>query len=129
MPIKLPASARQIKARGNKYGATRVQMDGFTFASKAESRRYIELKALEASGHITDLKLQPVFVLAPGVKYTGAARATPPLRYQADFSYVNFIGETMVEDVKGGPTTGVFRMKKHLMLAVLGIEVTEVRMR
>lgn len=128
MPIKLPASARQIKARGNKYGATRVQMDGFTFASKAESRRYIELKALEAAGRITDLKLQPVFVLAPRVKYTGAARATPPLRYVADFSYVDHLGRRIIQDVKG-KTTDAYRIKKHLMLAVLGIEVTEVRMR
>jgi hypothetical protein len=38
-------------------------MDGIVFASKAEMRRYAELKMLERSGAITSLELQPRFIL------------------------------------------------------------------
>lgn len=117
-----------VKTRlvASKYGAKRVQIDGITFASKAESKRFLQLKELEAAGHITDLVLQPTFQLAPGVKYTGAARATPALRYRADFQYVNHLGQRVVEDVKGF-STAEYRTKRHLMLAVHGIEVQEIR--
>jgi hypothetical protein len=121
-----PQSIRRVRS---KYGATRVQVDGHVFASKAESKRYLQLKELERLGQIDSLELQPVYVLAPGVKFSTAARATPALRYQADFRYRDHNGELVVEDVKGGPVTEGFRIKKHLMLAIHGVEVKEVRMR
>ena len=117
---------RRVKS---KYGSHRVQVNGHTFSSKAESKRYQELLILERAGDISDLTLQPKFELAPSVKFPGAAKATPALRYFADFSYHNHRGELVVEDVKGGPTTEGFRIKKHLMLAIHGIVVQEVRMR
>lgn len=114
--------------KGNKYGARRTSIDGIVFASLAESKRYLELKALEAAGHIYGLELQPRFELAPSVRFSGAARATPALRYVADFKYIDHLGNEIVEDVKGRPTEG-YRIKKHLMLAVHGIEIKEVRVR
>lgn len=117
-----------VKKVASKYGAKRVQVDGFTFASMAESRRYIELKQLEAAGHISKLELQPRFELAPSVKYTGAAKAKPALRYVGDFRYVDHLGKTVIEDVKGKPTEA-YLLKKHLMLAIHGIEIKEVRTR
>lgn len=111
-----------------KYNATKTQIDGITFASKAEAKRYNELKRLEQSGHISALELQPTYQLAPGVKYTGAARACPALRYRADFRYIDHLGVQVVEDVKGMPTEG-YRIKKHLLMALHNIEVREVRLR
>lgn len=122
----LPQAVRRVRS---KYGATRVQIDGHTFASKAESKRYLQLKELERLGQIDSLELQPKYELAPGVRYSDAARATPALRYMADFRYVDHLGELVVEDVKGGPVTEGFRIKKHLMLAIHGIEVKEVRVK
>lgn len=116
----------QSKAVRGKYGAIKQQIDGITFASKAEAKRYVELKQLQQAGHISELELQPTYELAPGVKFSGAARATPALRYRADFRYVDHLGQTIVEDVKGQPTEG-YRIKRHLMLAVHRIEVQEVR--
>lgn len=110
----------------SKYGAKKVQIDGITFASKAEAKRYTELKILERAGHISNLELQPKFELAPAVKYTGAARAKPALRYVADFRYVDHLGNTIVEDVKGFKTDA-YQIKRHLMLAIHGIEVVEAR--
>lgn len=113
----------------SKYGAVKTQVDGHVFASKAESKRYVELKALESMGQIDSLELQPRYELVPGVRFSDAARATPALRYQADFRYRDHLGNLVVEDVKGGPVTEGFRIKKHLMLALHGIEVKEVRVR
>lgn len=110
----------------SKYGAKKVELDGHTFASKAESKRYVELKILLRAGEISDLELQPKFELAPSVKFTGAARATPALRYVADFAYTDRNLRRIVEDVKGFRTE-LYRAKRHLMLAVHGIEVQEVR--
>ena len=45
----------------SKYGAIRTTVDGVTFASKAEARRYAELKLLEQAGEIKGLELQPKF--------------------------------------------------------------------
>jgi len=118
----------KTKATRQKFGAVKQQIDGIVFASKAEAKRYQALKLLEGAGHITKLELQPTYVLAPGVKFTGAARATPALRYRADFRYVDHLGNTIVEDVKGMPTEG-YRIKKHLLLALHGIEVREVRIK
>jgi hypothetical protein len=121
-----PQSARQVRS---KYGAVKTQIDGHTFASKAEAKRYAQLKELERLGEIDSLELQPRYELAPGVKFSDAARATPALRYVADFRYRDHLGRLVVEDVKGGPVTEGYRIKKHLMLAIHGIEVREVRVR
>ncbi|MGP1455872.1 MAG: DUF1064 domain-containing protein [Treponema sp.] len=41
----------------------RRTVDGITFDSMAEMNRYLELKQLERAGIITDLELQPKFLL------------------------------------------------------------------
>ena len=63
------------------------------------------------------------FELAQAVVLDGRKR--PPLRYVADFVYRDSAGQMVVEDVKGVRTQG-YRIKRHLMLAVHGIEVREV---
>lgn len=112
----------------SKYGAKKTQVDGITFASKAEAARYIELKALERAGQIAQLELQPKFELVPSVKYKDAARATPAMRYVADFRYIDHLGSVVIEDVKGMKTRE-YQMKKHLMKFVHGIDITEVTRR
>lgn len=100
-----------------KYRNELTEVDGVTFASKAEARRYGELKLLEYAGEIYGLILQPRFVLeVNGVKIT---------TYVADFEYRDREDRRTVEDVKGVRTT-VYKLKKKLMYAVYGIEVTEV---
>ena len=104
-----------------KYKAIKVTIDGIEFDSKAEGRRYSELTTLRKCGKITELELQPTFVLAPSVKFAGSNRAKPALRYKADFQYVEK-GIRVVEDVKG-MLTKEFKIKQHLMLSVHGIDV------
>jgi hypothetical protein len=128
MPASMPASELLAKAaakKPNKMHAEKTVVNGVEFASKAEARRFNHLKVLERAGRIKDLQLQPVFVLAPAVVLDG--RKKPALRYVADFSYVDLATcKRVIEDVKG-MATPVYRIKRHLMKTVLGLEVKEVR--
>jgi hypothetical protein len=72
---------------------------------------------------ITDLQLQVKYELAPSVVIQGRKR--PPIRYVADFVYMQD-GKRVVEDVKG-MLTPVYKLKRHLMATVHGIEILETR--
>ncbi len=110
-PIVPPARA--------KYGNKKVTIDGKKFDSKAEGARYVELKRLQEGGVISGLKTQEEFALP----VNGALIC----KYRADFCYVDSDGNRVVEDVKGGPVTPVYTLKKKLMKAIHGIEIKEVR--
>lgn len=110
----------------NKYKSKKTVVAGITFDSKAEARRYGELIILERAKHIQHLERQVSFVLAPSVKFDGAAKAKPALRYKADFKYFDVAkGKWIVEDVKG-VITPLFRVKQHLMMSVHAIDVRVV---
>lgn len=119
---------KQSRSKGNKFKALKVELDGMTFDSKKEHRRYIELKAMQQRGEIRDLKHHTKFELAPKTKIEGEKRAKPALRYFADFTYYRSTGEFVVEDVKSAATRKLasYRNKKHLMKTVHGIDVREV---
>lgn len=104
-----------------KYGNKKTEVDGITFDSQAEARRYKALKLLERAGEIQSLELQPVYELVPSVTLYGRKRTA--VRYKADFRYINN-GQTVVEDVKG-MRTPVYNLKRHLMKAVHNIEIKE----
>ena len=113
----------------HKYGAVKTVVDGIKFDSKAEAARYEVLKILLKAGVISDLQLQPTWILADPVRYSDARRNKPALRYVADFSYIEVgTGRRCVEDVKG-ITTEAFEIKRHLMLALKGVEITIIRTR
>ncbi|EXE12601.1 hypothetical protein J559_3078 [Acinetobacter sp. 983759] len=122
--VKTKSGKRKKKP---KYGNKRVTNQFGTFDSLKEYRHFLKLKMREEAGEIRDLQHHVVFELAPKIKYSDAERATPALRYEADFSY--WIGtEYIVEDVKSEITreNTVYKMKRHLMLVVHGIEVKEI---
>ena len=52
----------------NKYKNKKTTINGIKFDSKLEAKRFTELKLLEKSGLIEDLKLQPSFELIPTFK-------------------------------------------------------------
>jgi hypothetical protein len=107
--------------RRSKYAAIRTTVDGITFASKKEAKRYGELKVLLKTGAITRLVLQPMLPLhVPGIS---GGRITVG-KYIADFQYDEG-AETVVEDVKGMKTP-VYRLKKKLVEALYGIQIREV---
>ncbi|WP_426345188.1 DUF1064 domain-containing protein [Alcaligenes sp. HNGD-HTN06] len=108
-----------------KYGNRKVVIDGITFDSEREGTRYQKLKLLERAGQITDLELQPRFVLIPKQRRSDG-KAERSCEYVADFRYTDTAtGQTVIEDAKGMRTRD-YIMKRKLMLQVHGISVREV---
>lgn len=94
----------------NKYNAKKTVIDGITFDSKREAKRYAELKLRLQAGEITDLYLQPVYLLQESFdKDDHHFRA---IHYKADFEYKEN-GKTIVEDSKGFKTD-VYKIKRKL---------------
>nr|DAL26932.1 MAG TPA_asm: Endonuclease [Caudoviricetes sp.] len=106
----------------NKYKNKKVKVDGINFASMKEARRYKELKLLERGGAITDLVLQPQFLLIPTIRREG--ETLKRISYFADFKYYDCNKKrTVVEDVKSVATkTKVYQLKKRLFLLKYGDE-------
>lgn len=99
--------------KSSKYGAKKITVDGFVFASKIEASRYTFLRAQQIAGFITGLELQPRFELVPGFKVLG--KAIRPMSYVADFRYTNQFGRVIIEDVKGFKTEA-YRCKIKMFL-------------
>lgn len=112
-----------------KYGNRKTELDGMTFASRKEARRYAELKLLERAGEIRNLETQVPFVLIPTQTDERGEVIERALTYKADFVYNEKSGKLVVEDVKGykgGEAYTVFTIKRKLMLKVHKIRVREV---
>lgn len=109
----------------NKYGNKKVNVDGHTFDSQKEARRYKELKLMERAGKIKDLELQPQFELIPTIR---TERETLyKVSYYADFRYTDTnTGGVVVEDVKGYKTDIYILKKKMLLHKYEGIDFREV---
>lgn len=116
-----------MKLKTPKYKNRKIENEDGKFDSAKEYRRFKELQILQRAGVISGLTCQAAYVLAEPVKFSGESRAKPALRYVADFQYVEN-GKLVVEDVKSKITkeNPVFRIKKHLMMSVHGIEIKEV---
>lgn len=69
----------------NKYRNKKIQVDMYVFDSITESKRYKELKLLERVGEISNLELQPKFLLQEGFKKNG--KTYRKVEYIADFMY------------------------------------------
>ena len=90
-------------------------MDGKLFASRAEMNRYAELRMMERAGIIRDLEIQPEYVLQAA--YVRDGKKIQPIKYRADFRYLNAsTNKIIVEDCKGMKTE-VYKLKKKLLLA------------
>jgi hypothetical protein len=110
----------------SKYGNKKWQLDGKTFASQREARRYQELRWLLREGVIKNLQLQVAFELIPSQR-VGRKVVERPVKYIADFVYTTADGAQVVEDVKSPATrTPQYIIKRKLMLYRYGIRVKEV---
>lgn len=69
----------------SKYKNKRVIVDDYIFDSIQESKRYKELKLLLRAGKISNLQLQPRFLLQEGFKKNG--KTYRKVEYIADFMY------------------------------------------
>lgn len=98
----------------SKYNSRKTIIDGITFDSKKEAKRYVELKNKQEEGKITNLRLQVPFELVPSftIEIDGKKRKRRNIRYIADFVYYED-SKKIVEDVKGRKTD-VYKLKKKL---------------
>ena len=103
------------KPTRSKYGNVKTSLDGEIFASAKEARRWAALRLLEATGEIQELRRQLPYSLDVNEVHVAV--------YIADFAYRRG-GRDIVEDAKGY-RTGVYRLKRKLMLALHHIEVLE----
>lgn len=101
-----------------KYRNKKTVIDGITFDSIREAKRYQELLLLERTGVILNLRRQVRFPLS----VNGQLICT----YVADFCYVEN-GHDVTEDVKSPMTRKlpVFRIKSKLLRALYGIAIRE----
>ena len=93
-----------------KYGNRFTVVDGIRFDSCAEADRYRVLRLRERAGEISDLELQPKFVLLPAFERNGTKYRA--ITYRGDFAYIEN-GRSIVEDVKG-MATDLFKVKEKL---------------
>lgn len=124
-PIAINPGKRGRPRNRSKFGNMKTVVDGITFDSRHEAKRYCELKILERGKEIRDLQRQVKFELVPTIRKDGKV-VHRAISYYADFVYIdNRTGEKIVEDAKGYKTD-VYRMKKKMMLDKYGIDIKEV---
>ena len=119
-----------IKAkRSSKYHSQKIKVDGLTFDSKGEAKRYQELKLLQKNRIITGLELQKRIELQPSFTYNGKTERA--INYVADFYYYdNEKGTIVIEDFKGFKTPEYLIKRKMLIKDVCipnGYEFLESR--
>ena len=110
----------------SKYGNKKVVVDEIKFDSQLEARRYIELKLLERTKEIKDLRMQVTFELQP--TYKKKNKVIRAINYVADFVYYDVKkGKTIVEDTKGYKTE-IYKLKKKMFeYKYPDLEIKEVK--
>lgn len=125
----------------SKYKSQKCIVNGITFDSRKEARRWQELLLLSRAGVIQNLQRQVKYVLIPSQYETyerygkngnklqdGRRLIERECSYVADFVYTEN-GETVVEDAKGykgGESYKLFALKRKLALYIHGIRIKEV---
>ena len=83
-----------VADKPNKYNAKRTVVNGVTFHSKKEAKRYADLLIRERLGEISDIRIQPYYFLTVKGQTVG--------KYILDFMYRDLeTDEIIYEDVKG----------------------------
>lgn len=96
-----------------KYRSNKKSIDGHTFDSIKEANYYNDLKLRLRTNDIKGFCLQPIFILAPGLKY------------KPDFIVFNNDGTYDVVDVKGFKTKE-YIAKKKVLEDKYHLKVTEI---
>jgi hypothetical protein len=117
-----------LKGKSRYGNVKRVKIDGYSFDSKREGDRYLELRLLERAREIKNLVVHPVIkiviggvpVMSPSPRYPKGRQ----MRYVADFAY-DADGQLVYEDVKMTKhRTDVYKLKRALVFT-MGINILE----
>lgn len=118
----------------NKYRNKKIQVNGETFDSMKELRRWRDLKLLEKAGEITELRRQVPFELLPNQREPDKIGPRGGIKkgriierkavYVADFVYKDRAGREVIEDCKGMRTKD-YILKRKLLLFRFGIRIME----
>lgn len=120
--MAVPSWAKHLAPRASKYHATRTKVDGITFQSKREARRWQQLRILEAANQIFELRRQVPFPIVIVNLDTGELVTVST--YYADFVYEPLEGGLVIEDAKGFRTE-TYKLKKRLVEAQYGVRIHE----
>ena len=101
------------KTKKAKYSAQKTSIDGHTFDSKKEAEYYCELKNRLKANDIRGFCLQPIFILAAGLKY------------KADFIIFHNDGSQEIIDVKAFRTKE-YIAKKKVFEDKFKLKITEI---
>lgn len=101
------------KKKKSKYRSYKTSIDGHTFDSQKEADYYSQLKLRLQAKEINGFCLQPIFMLAPGLKY------------KADFVVFNTDNSYEVIDVKGVKTKE-YIAKKKVFEDKYNLKITEI---
>ena len=124
-PEEMTAEEYRTLTAPRKYGNKKVIVDGYTFDSIAEARRYEQLCLMENAGAISDLRLQPRYELQKaftdndGVKHRAIV-------YVSDFQYREN-GLRVTEEVKGKATKEYLIKKKLFLFKYFDITFREIK--
>ena len=119
-----------------KFRNHKVETPEGTFDSKGEHLRWLYLKDAERRGEISGLRLQVPFELLPAIYKDEVVHLKTKdkverrlvqraVHYVADFVYTDREGKEHVEDTKGLRLPD-YILKKKMMLALKGIEISEI---
>lgn len=102
-------------SKKGKYKNKKVEKYGVKWDSKMELDYYEHLLKLQEQGIVTDIELQPRFLLQPSFKYQG--KTIRKMEYVSDFKVTYADGYIEVVDTKGVKTAD-FKLK-HKMVKYL----------
>lgn len=121
--------------RNTKYHNSKITIEGQTYDSMKEYRRYLELIWLQKDGQIKDLQRQVKYLLIPAQREPDSVGKRGGVKkgkliekevaYYADFVYTDTAtGEVVVEDTKGMRTKD-YILKRKMMLYFHNIRIKE----
>lgn len=106
------------RKNANKYNSQKTVVDGITFDSQKEAKKWQTLDAMQSMGRISKLRHHVTFDLVVNKVFIG--------QYVADFVYVGNTGQLVIDDTKGykkGSAWQLFCWKAKLMKAIYGADV------
>jgi hypothetical protein len=117
-----PPAGSSGELREKVKGTIRKTVDGIEFRSTLEANVYQLLRLWQLAGWISDLRIQPLFVLQQPMRRDG--KAVRAITYKADFSFLRD-GKRVVIDAKGFQME-VFKIKWKMLKATCPELVCEI---